>query len=195
MSDETSQSGTIDDGSEDEPRVEASTMPDRSDGTTPIRPWRRTLLFVALGLVASIGVAFAGDRALHGGETLRGVVVAERALGGSDEAQVRAALESLDQELGTTPLAIRVRDQAIELDPRSVGFRIDVDAMVARVMASGREGNLGQQLWWWLGRLRKPAAVGVEAPLGTASLGSRLACRAPASPSIARLRPTSSRRR
>ncbi|MEZ4446843.1 MAG: VanW family protein [Polyangiaceae bacterium] len=150
-------------------------MPDRSDGTTPMRPWGRTLLFVALGLVASIGVAFAGDRALHGGETLRGVVVAERALGGSDEAQVRAALESLDQELGTTPLAIRVRDQAIELDPRSVGFRIDVDAMVARVMASGREGNLGQQLWWWLGRLRKPAAVEVDAQLDTAALDSRLA--------------------
>lgn len=150
----------------DESRVEASSMPDRNTDRAPdgADPRRRAKLYaaVAAGMIATVGLAFGGDRAMHGGEVMRGVVVGGRTLAGKDPAAARAAIEELQTELTATPLAVRLRDRSFELVPEMIGFRLDVDRMVDAAMTAGRYGGVGSELFWWLGRLRSDHPLPVE---------------------------------
>lgn len=109
-----------------------------------------------------VALAFGGDRAVHGGEVLRGVTVAGRSLSGHDAPATRAALEALQSELVATPVAVRVRNATFELEPDKVGFRLDLDGMTAAALAAGREGGVGSNLTWWLGRMRSDHPLAVE---------------------------------
>lgn len=150
----------------DASRVEASSMPDRNSDRAPDEAdsRRRAKLYaaVAAGMIATVGLAFGSDRAMHGGEVMRGVVVGGRTLAGKDPAAARAAIEQLEAELTATPLAVRLRDRSFELVPAMIGVGLDVDAMVDAAMAAGRDGGIGSDLFWWLGRLRSDHRLPVE---------------------------------
>lgn len=153
----------VEDG--DASRVEASSLPDRSTERPGHHdPRRRAKLYaaVAAGVIATVGLAFGGDRAMHGGEVMRGVVVGGRTLAGKDPAAARVAIEELQTELTATPLAVRLRDRSFELVPEMIGVRLDVDAMVDAAMTAGRDGGIGSDLFWWLGRLRSDHRLPVE---------------------------------
>jgi vancomycin resistance protein YoaR len=134
----------------DERRVEAATVPDRTDlAPRPRRPaWQRWWWLSLLPLLALVA-CFATDRALHRGAVLRGVEAADVPLGGLDAAALEGALAELSVRLADAPLAVRLRDRTIELDPRTIGLALDVEASAKRALRAGRQGSGLTQLGWW----------------------------------------------
>lgn len=121
-------------------------------------------------------------RALHSGQVLPGVRVADASLGGltEDEAQRRLA-----PALRTVaPVTLVADGRTLNVDPQQAGYFADVDANVARAMEAGRSGPLGGLWSAFAGIFRArdlPPAVTVDARLlrrAVASAASRIESRA-----------------
>jgi vancomycin resistance protein YoaR len=145
---------------DDEGRVEASTLPDRTeDPGGPRRRRRQRLWALALAPLLFVMACFAVDRTVHRGAVLRGVEAAQVPLAGLDRAGVEAALGALAVRLVETPLTVRLRGQGFEVDPRTLGLELDVDATTDAALHAGRQGSGLRQLGWWGARLVRDHAV------------------------------------
>ncbi|HEY3237351.1 MAG TPA: peptidoglycan binding domain-containing protein, partial [Polyangiaceae bacterium] len=111
--------------------------------------WSPILSAVAVVLLLS---SFVIDRALHMHRVLRGVWVARLALSGLGPAKAAQAVQQLGARLEKAPLRVRIHRQLFELDPASIGMKINVDETVRQALRAGRTGSWSAQLLWWLGR-------------------------------------------
>jgi len=109
------------------------------------------VLAVPVSLALMVGVVFGVDRATNAGEVLGSITVGEVPLGGIGEAEARAALRGFEEDLATRPVSVLVAGHTFRLDPASVGFDIDEEAMLAVAMGHGRGGGLDDQFEWWVG--------------------------------------------
>jgi vancomycin resistance protein YoaR len=135
---------------------QATSMPDRSDAppaeTSQKPAWHRyRWAALALAPVLFVLLAFAGDRALHGGRVLRGVYVEDVSVGGLDAAGVRAVLDGRAAVLGDSKLTVVVRSQTFDVDPTALSFALDVASVEHAALEAGRDGGFGAQLSFWLG--------------------------------------------
>jgi vancomycin resistance protein YoaR len=108
---------------------------------------------VPLAVVLCTSVVFAMDRASNGGEILGTVTVGGVELSGLSEAQARRALQKLEADMRSLPLAFDVQGTRFELLPSDIGFDLDEEAMLAAALRNGREGGLGSQFRWWAAHL------------------------------------------
>jgi vancomycin resistance protein YoaR len=104
---------------------------------------------VALFVVAFL--TFGVDRFLHRGEALRGVEFVGESLEGLNEDGIRAVVGGFEDGLVATPALFTVNDREFALDPQTVGFSLDTDAVIAEAMSYGRTGGPLEQLGNWLG--------------------------------------------
>ncbi len=108
-----------------------------------------SLAAVAALLVLVVG-AFALDRGLHRGQVLRNVVVGGADLSGLAPPEAEAAVLSYEDVLAEEPAPFDLDGEIVELEPTSVGFRLDTVELVDTAMARGRTGTLLSQFRWWL---------------------------------------------
>jgi vancomycin resistance protein YoaR len=109
------------------------------------RAWReqRVALVTFVGLVVVLGlVVFAvGERFAHRDQVLPGVEVAGTDLGGLTERQALHSIRDLATRLAATPLHAHAGSHALELDPKSIGYRVDGAATVRAARRDGRSAN------------------------------------------------------
>lgn len=125
---------------------------------------RRAHAIAPCALFGALLLGFAIDRIAAYGEVLRGVWVGDVALSGLDRTEAEQVLAALDERLRHTPLSVRIDDQPFEVVPAEIGFRVDIEATLARAQAEGRSGGPLRELGWWLARFASPARV---SPVGT----------------------------
>ncbi len=111
------------------------------------------VLLVPIALALMVGIVFAVDRVTNGGEILGSVEAGSVPLGGISEEEARAEIAAFEDRLRSTPVEATVDGRTFTLDPATVDFDIDEDAIVAQALEVGREGNLIDQFTWWIGRL------------------------------------------
>ena len=92
---------------------------------------------LAVGALVWLLVA-AGQRVAYSDRVLPGVVAAGVELGGSTPAQARRRLATLRS--GSRTVTLVDRGRRFRVAAAEVGFRLDVDATVARALDAGREG-------------------------------------------------------
>ncbi|MDH3731266.1 MAG: VanW family protein [Acidimicrobiia bacterium] len=123
---------------------------------------------VALFLLAFI--TFGVDRVLHSGEVLRGVEFAGENLEGLDEEGVRDVVAGFEDDLMSAPALFTVNDREFALDPQTIGFALDDDAVVAEAMAIGREKGPFTQFGDWIGSFGSERQIGYSTEFDAQSL-------------------------
>jgi len=110
------------------------------------------------------------DRLMHSGEALRGVEFAGRSLDGLDEDAIREVVEEFESGLSGTPALFIVNDKEFALDPVTIGFSIDSDAVIDEAMDIGREGGPLSQFGDWFSSFGGSREVGFSATVNDSSL-------------------------
>jgi vancomycin resistance protein YoaR len=109
----------------------------------------RILLFLVSPCVA-LFLSFGFDRALQSGRVLRSVWASAVALSGLSKPESERAVRVLAERLERLPARVELEGQVFELEPKDVGYRIDVEGTVLAAFARGRQGGPIEQLRWWL---------------------------------------------
>lgn len=125
------------------------------------RRWRWWPLVLALPFVV-LTAWFVAARVGARDQVLAGVHVAGLPASGDDAQRLAARLASLETELASVPLMVRVAGRDFPLDPREIGFAVDEEASVRRALAEGRGGSVVAQFAWWLRRFGAPAEVELD---------------------------------
>jgi vancomycin resistance protein YoaR len=116
----------------------------------------RLALLVAGSTVAIVLLVYGIDRVTNGGEVLGNVVVDGVDIGGLDRSDAMARLTDLENELLDRPVPVVVAGHQFTLDPRTIGFAIDKQAIVDEALSNGRTGNPVTQFGWWLDHFVAP---------------------------------------
>lgn len=153
-------------------------MPDRTDEAHRRPPfWRQqryrrlwpvALLAPVVGMLAGFGI----DRAVHGGQVLRGVMLAGHRLTGLDREGARGLLATYESEIRDEPLLVRVQGKSFELAPETVGLALQADSALDQALGVGREGNLANQLGSWLASWSREATVQPACTVDEAALAT-----------------------
>ena len=116
----------------------------------PARPLRgRFVAAFAFGLLAVLAIAAGAMAAFersYEGRVLPGIHVGSVDLNGLTSAQAAERLLAEYGELAEGELVLLAADQTASIAYADVGRRLDVDAVVAEAMASGRGGTLAQRI-------------------------------------------------
>lgn len=123
-----------------------------------------------LGAFLLVAAVYGIDRAMTRGEVLRNVGTEALSLSGLDEEGVRAEIAGYEDVLVADPAIVVVAGMEFALQPETVGFGIDADAVVARAMAVGRTGGPIDQFGSWLSRFRTEVIVEVPVTLDAVAL-------------------------
>ena len=129
-------------------------------------------------LVAAVPVAlfllvlsvYTVDRLMHSGEVLRGVEFAGRSLDGLDEDAVRNVVEEFESGLSGTPALFLVNDREFALNPVTIGFSLDTDAVIEEAMDVGRDGGPFSQFGDWFSSFGSSREVGFSTMVNDDSL-------------------------
>lgn len=103
----------------------------------------RAVTIVAAGIVALLVVALGGLWFFQRGQTLPNTVVAGVDVGRMSADEVRAQLQQPAEQRSTDAVSLDFEDEVFTLQPRDVGFAIDLDASVEAAMSRGRQGLPG----------------------------------------------------
>ena len=85
----------------------------------------RIILYAAASLVGLAVVVvglFVISRLAHSGDVLSGIAVGSADLSGLNDTEARDALLTLEQDMASVPLMVRVQDTVFDLDPSTIGF-------------------------------------------------------------------------
>jgi vancomycin resistance protein YoaR len=107
---------------------------------------------IGAGVALSVPACFGIDRAVSKNRVLRGVHLHTLDLSRLDRNATRIALTRLDERMRRDALPVVVGENVYRFDPKSVGWRVDVDGTLARVFGLGRSGGLSGEFRWWLSR-------------------------------------------
>src|SRR5262245_20944269 len=83
-------------------------------------------LWAAAPLLAIL-IVFIFDRGCSSSRVLRGVWLSSTALSGLSRDAAERAISEFGERLAKSPLHVRIQDAAFEIDPKSVGYRLDVE--------------------------------------------------------------------
>jgi vancomycin resistance protein YoaR len=122
---------------------------------SPIARWVFAVIAPSLVLLTAFGF----DRAFSVGRVLDGVWVGGVALSGFDHGEAVQALSGLSARLEAAPLPVQVRGQPFELDPKRIGYRVDVGRSAGRAIKVGRRGGWSRQLSAWLRLFSRPVQL------------------------------------
>jgi vancomycin resistance protein YoaR len=121
---------------------------------------------LAIAAAASVlvvaSLAFGIHRLVNRGEVLGSVVVAGVEISGLSEAEARARVEELQEQLRQISIPVVVGSASFDLELGTIDYSIDTDTIIERALANGREGHLAGQFAWWL---RDMFAAPIEIPL------------------------------
>ncbi len=106
---------------------------------------------LALGLYALLAAAWAIDTASSSERALRGVQLADIDVGGSDRAELDAAIDRLTDRLAAEPFVVSIDDVIVTTDAVTLGARLDREAMISEALAARRDGALPVRPLTWLG--------------------------------------------
>ena len=116
------------------------------------KPLRISLYVVAS--IAGIAIVVVGlfviNRIAHADGVLNGIAVATADLSGLSDDEARAALQTLEDEMASVALSVRVQDMVFQLDPAAIGFDLDEESALVAARQLGREGSIFDQFKWWL---------------------------------------------
>jgi len=120
-----------------------------------------TALVVAIGI--GVGGLFVARSAPPDGVVAAGVVVGGARVGGLSEADARAAIGALADELPKRTLTLTANGKEVRATVGELGAEIDVEQTVAAAMQAGREGGLSGA-FRSLARARTEVALVVDLP-------------------------------
>ena len=128
---------------------------------------RRPFFFTLWGLAPlfSLLVVFMFDRGCSSSRILRGVWLSTTALSGLNRESAAGAIRELGERLAKRPLSVRIDDAVFEIDPKRIGYRLDVERTLDAAFERGRGGSIFTQLGWWLSRLGSPDELVPQAGL------------------------------
>lgn len=98
-------------------------------------------------LLAALVLAWGVDTAI-GGDAVRNVEIAGRAVGGEERAGVRAVVEAYADDVAATPVRIETPSATYDAVAADLGVAVDVDATVERILDAGRGFVLGRPFTW-----------------------------------------------
>jgi vancomycin resistance protein YoaR len=132
----------------------------------------------ALAIFAAILIILPGLLGAFGGSAAAnvagGVRVGELDVSRFDRRALRETLGKKAQELEKRALWVRVSGKTFSLEPRAVGFRIDVEKTTESAFAAGRRGNVGSRFFGVYGRFFSPVSVELASSLDAAELSKAL---------------------
>jgi vancomycin resistance protein YoaR len=129
-----------------------------------------TLLLVAAVLPPWLDRHLAGEDAVLGG-VASGPVQLSRL----SRAELTRVLEARARVLERRPLTIRVSGQRFVIEPRALGYAVDVPAQVKRALAVGRAGAVHERWFGYFRRWFAPVDIGVAAKLESARVAQEIA--------------------
>jgi len=133
-----------------------------------VRHNARPILAIVGGLLALFVLAVATLWIVQAGKVLPNTTLAGIEIGGMDPAQVREELEPVVTTRETDTVIFRFDDEEYVLEPREVGYRIDLDTSVEAALSRGRQ-SLFRDLAERVRAYRTPKAYElVESPDATA---------------------------
>src|SRR5262249_33491385 len=98
----------------------------------PLGARGRRSLVLAAGIVIGLGLlvvlASLTEHVWYSGSVLPGVRIEGAQIGGRSDAQARAAVERLATRLENTPIRAHAGGRVFTVDPKLIGFNVDVDA-------------------------------------------------------------------
>jgi vancomycin resistance protein YoaR len=110
------------------------------------------------------------------GRVMAGVRVADLDVSQLTSSELRARLEAWAEQRASTVLTFSLAGAPLTFEPKSAGFRADVDGAVARALAVGRQGALPARFANFIGRWFRaealPIALGFDAAQLTQVLGA-----------------------
>jgi vancomycin resistance protein YoaR len=123
-------------------------------------------VLLALALLAGVLLPPSIDRYLSGEHgVVRGVTSGRVSLSRLERERLTETVRTRARALENRPLAVVIAGKRFELEPRVVGFEVNVAASVRRALAVGREGGWFARWSGFFRRLLFPVDVGVEARL------------------------------
>ena len=103
------------------------------------------ILYVAASLVGLAVVVvglFVISRLAHSGDVLSGIAVGSADLSGLNDTEARDALLTLEQDMASVPLMVRVQDTVFELDPSTIQLSAGVyPGLIAALRTFSRPGS------------------------------------------------------
>ena len=105
---------------------------------------RRILLIVGgvvIGLAGLVVLASVAEHTFYSRSVLPGVRLDGRHIGGTNETQVRAAIDEMSKRLDTETIRAHAGAQTFVVDPSLIGFTVDADATMRQVQHAGRDAN------------------------------------------------------
>jgi vancomycin resistance protein YoaR len=123
---------------------------------------RTAIIGASVGAVVAVLVAAVAGVALsRGGEALPGVTVDGIDVAGLGPDDLRATLAPVAESRATVPVVVRHDGREFEVDPEALGVALDIDTLVDRALAAGRDGSGLARL---LAKLRGVDGLEVAAP-------------------------------
>jgi vancomycin resistance protein YoaR len=106
----------------------------------------RNVALVVAGAFAVLLLLAVVERIVYNGKVLPGVDVDGVEIEGDREATAQSEVDALADELATTPLRVRVRDQELSAAPELLALEVDSAATVAEARHAGRSRNPFEQV-------------------------------------------------
>ncbi len=144
-------------------RVSEPSRPDEVKGGAG-RGAKRRLVVAALALsTLAAGALFVEKSGADADHVEAGVTLGDVSLAGKDQAAARKIVLELESKLAHRSIPLVLHGREVRLEPSAAGFAVDVDATLARVMASGRtHGFLARAKALFRGRIDVPLDVALD---------------------------------
>ena len=131
------------------PARTSSTLPRHAKRLSTTRGGRRRRVLLAVPLaVAVLATAAWGVDTAAGGDVVRNVEVAGRPVGEMDEAELRADIEALADDLTSRTVRLVTSQGELQTTASELGLTLDVDATVERVLDAGRGPMVLRPVEW-----------------------------------------------
>ncbi|HTA93649.1 MAG TPA: hypothetical protein VK745_28920, partial [Polyangiaceae bacterium] len=139
----------------------SSPDPDQETPPRASRALRRAAFGVVGACVLLLTASFiASQRAT--GRAMAGVRVAELDVSRLTRDDVQARLRGWSEQRARASLAFSLTGASVAFEPKSAGFRVDVDKTTERVLEIGRQGGVAARFIGFIARWFRPEVVDVQ---------------------------------
>jgi len=153
-----------------EPRAE-----ERIDDTRGVWVrWRLRAAIAAAAIIVSVSAAFGAEAMFTRGRVATNVNFSGRDVSRASPVEVTRVAGELERELAARKLRVRIEGADFELEPKAIGFRLDLPHSLERVLAEGRSGGLVARFSSFVARVFGSASVVPIAQIDRALLGQKL---------------------
>ncbi len=146
-------------GSEAEQPQEMIAQSRRRDGRRVATRALSALAVLVVALLVGLFIGFLGERAKLQGRVARGVEAEGIALQGLTQADLPLALSPLKNRLNARKVTLTHGERVLETTSLSLGFGLNLDALVVQALAQGRRGSLLTQFLFFARSLFSPSQL------------------------------------